>query len=344
MTPSDLKGIAIIGMAGRFPGAANIDEYWRNLVAGVESVSRFTEDELTASGLDVEALRKDPSFVPCRGILTDVEDFDAGFFSMSANEASITDPQHRLFLEASWQALESAGYDPETMEALVGVYGGVGGISYFLNHLYGRPEVTELVGERMLSLGNDKDFLATRVAYKLNLKGPALNINTACSTSLVTVCQACQELLTFQCDLALAGGVSLTFPQKGGVRYQEGGVFSPDGHCRPFDAQAQGTVSSDGVGVVLLKRLSEAVADGDQIYAVIKGFGRNNDGSGKVGFTAPSVDGQAEAIATAQSAAGIEPDTISYVEAHGTATPLGDPIEIAALTQAFRLGTDANNF
>jgi len=344
MTPTELKGIAIIGMAGRFPGAANVEEYWRNLVEGVESISRFTEDELAASGLDVEALKKDPSFVPCRGVLPGVENFDAGFFNMTANEAAVTDPQQRVFLETAWEAMESAGYDPESVEGLVGVYGGLGGMTYYLNHLYARPEVTELVGERMLSLGNDKDYLATRVAYKLNLKGPALNINTACSTSLVTVCQACQELLTYQCDLALAGGVSLTFPQKGGVRYQEGGVFSPDGHCRPFDAKAQGTVSADGVGIVLLKRLSEAVADGDKIYAVIKGFGRNNDGSAKVGFSAPSVDGQAEAIATAQAAAGIEPDTISYVEAHGTGTPLGDPIEIAALTQAFRLGTDAKNF
>jgi phthiocerol/phenolphthiocerol synthesis type-I polyketide synthase E len=344
MNSSGLKGVAIVGMAGRFPGASNVDEFWRNLVEGVESITRFTDEELAAAGFDVEALRKDPNFVPCRGILPGVENFDAGFFSMTANEASVTDPQQRIFLETAWEAMESAGYDPEKYEGLVGVYGGLGGMSYYLNHLHGRADVMDMVGERMLSFGNDKDFLATRVAYKLNLKGPALNINTACSTSLVTVCQACQELLTHQCDLALAGGVSLTFPQKGGVRYQEGGIFAPDGHCRPFDAKAQGTVSSDGVGVVLLKRLSEAVADGDQIFAVIKGFGRNNDGSVKVGFSAPSVDGQAEAIATAQATAHIDPDTISYVEGHGTGTPLGDPIEIAALTQAFRLGTDARHF
>ena len=344
MSASDLKGIAIIGMAGRYPGAANLGEFWRNLVNGVESISRFTDEELAASGLDVAKLKKESSYVPCRGVLSDVENFDAGFFSMTANEAAVTDPQQRLFLEAAWEVLENAGYDPEAVDGLIGIYAGLGGMSYYLNHLHARPELAELVGERLISLGNDKDFLATRIAYKLNLKGPALNINTACSTSLVTVCQACQELLTFQCDLALAGGVSLTFPQKAGVRYYEGGVFSPDGRCRPFDAKAQGTVSSDGVGVVLLKRLSEAVADGDEIYAVIKGFGRNNDGAAKVGFTAPSVDGQAEAIATAQAAADFEPESISYVETHGTATPLGDPIEFAALTQAFRLGTDARHF
>jgi acyl transferase domain-containing protein len=344
MASSELKGIAIIGMAGRFPGAANTDEYWRNLVEGVESVTRFTDEQLAAAGHDVEALKKDPSFVRCRSIIPGVENFDAGFFSMTANETAVTDPQQRIFLETAYEALENAGYNHEKIEGLVGVYGGLGGMSYYLNHLHGRPELTDLVGERMLSLGNDKDFLATRVAYKLNLKGPALNINTACSTSLVAVCQACQELLTYQCDMALAGAVSLTFPQIGGVRYQEGGVFSPDGHCRPFDAKAQGTVSADGVGVVVLKRLAEAVADGDQVYAVIRGFGRNNDGAAKVGFSAPSVDGQLEAIATAQNAAGFEPDTISYVEAHGTATPLGDPIELAALTQAFRLGTDARHF
>jgi acyl transferase domain-containing protein len=341
---SSAKGIAIIGTTGRFPGAADVEQYWRNIAAGVESISRFSDDELTASGLDVAELKSSPGFVPARGVLADADLFDAGFFGMSGTEASVIDPQQRLFLEASWQLLESAGYDPEAYEGLIGVYAGMGSNGYYLHYLHGRKDITRLVGDRLISLGNDKDFLATRVAYKLNLKGPALNINTACSTSLVTVCQACQELMSFQCDIALAGGVSINFPQRNGVYYQEGGVFSPDGHCRPFDAQAQGTVSSDGLGIVLLKRLSEAMADGDQIHAVIRGFGRNNDGSSKVGFTAPSVDGQSEAILTAQSMAGINPATITYLEAHGTATPLGDPIEIAALTQAFRFETEAKNF
>jgi acyl transferase domain-containing protein len=344
MSQSRAEGIAIIGMAGRFPGAANVGEFWRNLAAGTESISTFSDEELAASGLDVAALRKDPNFVPARGVLANAEYFDAGFFGMNAMEASVTDPQHRLFLEASWELLENAGYDSEKFEGLIGVYAGMANATYFLNYLHGRRDLAEVVGDRVISLGNDKDFLATRVAYKLNLKGPALNINTACSTSLVTVCQACQELQSFQCDLALAGGISLTFPQKNGVQYQEGGVFSPDGHCRPVDAQARGTVSSDAVGVVLLKRLSEAIKDGDQVLAVIRGFGRNNDGSAKVGFTAPGVDGQAEAIVTAQVQAGFDPETISYIEAHGTATPLGDPIEIAALTQAFRLETEKRNF
>jgi acyl transferase domain-containing protein/acyl carrier protein len=344
MKASDLKGIAIIGMTGRFPGAPNLDDFWRNITGGVESITTFTDEELAASGLDVATLKSDPSFVPKRGYLKDADLFDAAFFGMSANEAAVTDPQQRLFLEASWEALENAGYDPEQVDGLISVYAGMGGYAYYMNQLHGRADLAELVGERVISLGNDKDYLATRIAYKLNLRGPALNINTACSTSLVAVCQACQGLLTYQCDLALAGGVSVNTPQKSGVRYQEGGVFSPDGRCRPFDAQARGTVSSDGLGVVLLKRLSEAVKDGDPIYAVIKGFGMNNDGSAKVGFTAPSVDGQAEAIATAQAQAGFDPATISYVEAHGTATPLGDPIEIAALTQAFRLDTEERNF
>jgi acyl transferase domain-containing protein/pimeloyl-ACP methyl ester carboxylesterase len=344
MSAPDPKGIAIIGMTGRFPGAPDVEQFWRNIAGGVESISKFTDDELAASGVDVAEAKSTPGFVPARGVLADADLFDPGFFGMSGTEASVIDPQQRLFLEASWQLLESAGYDPEAYAGLIGVYAGMGSNGYYLHYLHGRKDITRLVGDRVISLGNDKDFLATRVAYKLNLKGPALNINTACSTSLVTVCQACQELMSFQCDVALAGGVSITFPQKGGVYYQEGGVFSPDGHCRPFDAQAQGTVSSDGLGIVLLKRLSEAIEDGDQIHAVIRGFGRNNDGSSKVGFTAPSVDGQSEAILTAQSMAGFDPATITYLEAHGTATPLGDPIEIAALTQAFRFETEAKNF
>ncbi|HEY9009595.1 MAG TPA: beta-ketoacyl synthase N-terminal-like domain-containing protein, partial [Devosia sp.] len=334
----------MIGLTGRFPGARDVEQYWRNIAGGVESISKFSDSELAAAGHDVAELKSVPGFVPARGVMADADLFDAGFFGFSGTEAAVIDPQQRLFLEASWELLESAGYDPEAYEGLIGVYAGMGGNGYYLHYLHGRKDVTRLVGDRVVSLGNDKDFLATRVAYKLNLKGPALNINTACSTSLVTVCQACQELMSFQCDLALAGGVSINFPQKAGVYYQEGGVFSPDGHCRPFDAQAAGTVSSDGLGIVLLKRLSEAIADGDQIHAVIRGFGRNNDGSGKVGFTAPSVDGQSEAILTAQSMAGFDPATITYLEAHGTATPLGDPIEIAALTQAFRFETEAKNF
>lgn len=343
MKESTSESIAIIGLAGRFPGAADVDEFWRNLIAGKESISTFSDEELAASGLDVAVLRKDPNYVATRGVLSGAELFDASFFGMNAKEAEITDPQQRLFLETSWHALENAGYDPERADGLIGVYAGVGINTYNFN-LRRQADLVELVGEDVIMLGNEKDFLATRVAYKLNLKGPALNISTACSTSLVAIGQACQGLLNYQCDLALAGGVSVAFPQKRGVHYQEDGIHSPDGHTRVFDAKAQGTIFSDALGIVVLKRLSDAVGDGDRIFAVIKGFGLNNDGAAKVGFTAPSVDGQAEAIALAQADAGFDPATISYVECHGTATPLGDPIEIAALTQAFRARTDGKNF
>ncbi len=336
--------IAIIGMTGRFPGAANVDEFWRNLEAGVESITRFTDEELAAGGLDVAALRKDPSYVAARGVLQNADWFDASFFGVNAKQAEVTDPQQRLFVEASWEALENAGYDPARVDGPIGVYAGMGLGTYYLKNVQTRPDVVDLVGERVVNMGNEKDYLATYVAYKLNLRGPAINVNTACSTSLVAVCQACQSLLNYQCDMALAGGVFITFPQRGGVYYQEGGIFSPDGHCRTFDARAQGTVSSDGIAIVVLKRLAEALNDGDQVYAVIKGVGLNNDGAAKVGFTAPSVDGQTEAVATALAEAGFDPATISYVECHGTATPIGDPIEIAALTQAFRMGTAEKNF
>ncbi len=318
------NGIAIIGMSGRFPGAGNLDEFWRNLVSGVESISLFSDEELAASGLNVAELRRDPNYVTARGIVNEAEWFDASFFNISAREAEAIDPQQRLFLEAAWEVLENAGYDSARVSGYVGVYAGMSASTY------------------NLGLG-EKNYLATRVAYKLNLRGPALNVYTGCSTSLVAVCQACQSLLSYQCDLALAGGVSVTFPQKRAY-YQEGGMLSPDGHCRPFDAKAAGTNFSDGLGVVALKRLGEALNDGDQIYAVIKGFGLNNDGSAKVGFAAPSVTGQAEVIALALGLAGVEPASVSYVETHGTATPLGDPIEIAALTQAFRAGTSRKNF
>ncbi|EEF63174.1 beta-ketoacyl synthase N-terminal-like domain-containing protein [Pedosphaera parvula] len=301
------EGIAIIGMTGRFPGASNIEEFWRNLATGVESISTFSDDELAASGLDVAAIRKTPGYVAARGILKNAEWFDAAFFGMNSKEAEVTDPQQRLFLEGAWEALEHAGYDPERYAGSVGVYAGMGNNTYYINNLHLRPDVLELVGPMATMMGNEKDYLTTRVAYKLNLKGPAINVNTACSTSLVAVCQACQSLLNYQCDMALAGGISVSFPQKRGYFYQEGGITSSDGHCRAFDAQAQGTVSSDGLGIVVLKRLAEAIKHGDQIYAVIKGVGLNNDGSFKVSFTSPSVGGQAETIALAQAQARFRP-------------------------------------
>ncbi|MBV9530747.1 MAG: non-ribosomal peptide synthetase, partial [Bradyrhizobium sp.] len=336
-------GVAIIALAGRFPGARDVEGFWCNLLEGEETISRFTDEELDPASWSDIADRKDPAYVRARGILEDVEMFDAAFFNISPREAEVTDPQQRLFLESAWEALECAGYDPEVFPGAIGVFAGMSNNTYYRANLLSRQDVLQRAGEFPM-LGNEKDYLATRVSYKLNLRGPSLNIVTACSTSLVAVCQAVQSLLTHQCDMALAGGVSVSVPQRRGYTYQEGFITSPDGHCRAFDAKAQGTVFSNGLGIVVLKRLQDARADGDLIYAVIKGAAVNNDGSARVSFTAPSVDGQAEAIAMAQAIAGIDPATISYVEAHGTGTALGDPVEIAGLTKAFRIGTDKREF
>jgi acyl transferase domain-containing protein/glutamate-1-semialdehyde aminotransferase len=332
------EGIAIVGMAGRFPGARTPRELWRNLLLGRETITQFQPEDLEPAGADEMALRTDPAYVRARGILEDVDKFDAAFFGITPKEAEVLDPQQRLFLEAAWEALEDAGHDPKSFGGPIGVFAGSSNNSYFLNNLLNRKDVTETVGWLTAMMGNEKDYLATRVAYKLDLKGPALNIVTACSTSLVAVCSAVQSLATFQCDLALAGGVSVTLPQRRGYLAQEGAITSPDGHCRAFDQRAAGTVFSNGLGIVVLRRLAEAVAAGDTIYGVIKGAALNNDGNAKVSFTAPSVEGHAQVIALAQALASIDPGTISYVEAHGTGTNLGDPIEIAGLTQAFRVG------
>ncbi|QLE39378.1 aminotransferase class III-fold pyridoxal phosphate-dependent enzyme [Nostoc sp. C052] len=337
-----IDGVAIIGMVGRFPGAGNVDEFWRNLCEGLESTTFFQDEEIDPS-IDPN-LCKDPSYVKARGIIPGGETFDAAFFGVNPLEAVVMDPQARVFLELVYEALENAGYQSESFEGLIGLYAGCGQNTYFANHIAGRMEIVDRIGEFQTMLANEKDFLTTRAAYKLNLKGPAVSVNTACSTSLVAVIQACQALTSYQCDLALSGGVSMTTPQNSGYIAQEGSMLSGDGHCRPFDASAQGTMFNNGAGVVVLKRLEDALNDGDRIYAVIRGSGINNDGSDKVSFTAPSVDGQAEAIAMAQADANFHPETISYIEAHGTATPLGDPIEIEALTQAFRVHTDAKQF
>ncbi|CAM5765450.1 hypothetical protein LMIY3S_01487 [Labrys miyagiensis] len=343
------NAVAVIGMAGRFPGARNVREFWSNLCNGVELVTRFEDSELEDSfGPDV---RRAPNFVRARPILPDVEFFDAGFFGMYPREAELTDPQHRVFLECAWEALEDGGYDPSSYPGAIGVIAGCSMNTYFLHHVLGNRGTSEdftnafQVGQYPMLLGASREFLATRVSYKLNLNGPSFSLNTACSTSLMAIAQACQQLMLFQCDMAIAGGVSITFPQKRGYLSQEGGMVSEDGHCRTFDAGANGTVFGSGAGAVLLKRLEDAVADGDHIYAVVRGSGVNNDGAAKVGFTAPSSDGQANAIMMAHANAGIEPRSIGYVECHGTATPLGDPIEIAGLTKAFRAtGDEAKQF
>jgi acyl transferase domain-containing protein len=343
-TSNDLPGaIAIIGLAGRFPQAPNLEAFWQNLRDGREAVTFFSEEELLAAGVKPELIR-DPNYVPARAMLEGAEQFDAAFFGYSAREAEIIDPQQRLFLECAWEALETAGYDSERYDGPIGVYGGLSTNSYLTNNLMANPEVQASMGDYQIMLGSDKDFLTTRVSYKLNLKGPSLNVQTACSTSLVAVQMACQSLLNYQCDLALAGGVSVNSPRKAGYLYQNGLILSPDGHCRAFDHRAQGIVLGEGVGLVVLKRYEEALKDGDTIHAIIRGSAINNDGASKVGYTAPSVDGQAEVILMAQSMAGVEPDSITYIEAHGTGTELGDPIEVSALTQAFRTGTQAKGF
>lgn len=343
LEPQYESEIAIIGMSGRFPGARDIDEFWQNLKDGVESISFFSDQEVEAAGID-PALLRHPHYVKAGGVLADVELFDAAFFGYSHREAELIDPQQRVFLECAWEALENAGYDPETYKGRIGVYAGVDMNTYLLFNLGSNPALLRSAGGFQVMITNDKDYLSTRVSYKLDLKGPSLTVQTACSTSLVAAHLAWQSLLNGECDMALAGGVSISVPQKAGYLYQEGMVYSPDGHCRAFDARAQGIVFGNGVCIVVLKRLADALADGDSIHAVIKGSAINNDGSMKVGYTAPSVDGQAEVITEAQAMAGVEPETITYIETHGTGTSLGDPIEVAALTQAFRTRTDEKNF
>lgn len=344
MNEPNLDGVAIIGVHGRFPGAGSIDAFWTNLVAGQESISLFSDAELAAAGLDPVALRQAGKYVPARGVLAGAELFDASFFGIQPKEAEVMDPQHRVFLEASWEALERAGYASGRGAGSVGVYAGASNNTYYLHALHGRPDLRELVGADQVMLGNEKDYLATRVAYKLGLRGPAISLNTACSSSLVAVCLAQQGLLTYQCDLAVAGGVSIIVPQQRGYYFQDGSIGSPDGHTRTFDVQAGGVVPGNGVTLVVLKRLEDAVADGDRIFAVIKGAALNNDGSQKAGFGAPGIEGQSEVIALAQDLAGFDPDSISYVEAHGTATPIGDPIEVTSLTKAFRRKTQRKQF
>ncbi len=336
-----LEGIAVIGMAGRFPGVKNVSSFWQNLCDGVESISAFTDEELINSGVSPELLN-DPNYLKVGAILENIDLFDASFFGFNPKEAEITDPQHRLFLECAWEALENAGYDSQRSESRIGVYAGAS-LNNYQSFNLNRDQIGA-VNTFQKMIGNDKDFLATRVSYKLNLTGPSLTVQTACSTSLVATSLACQSLLNYQCDMALAGGVSVRIPQKAGYLHQEGGILSPDGHCRAFDAKAKGTIIGNGVGVVVLKRLADAIADGDHIYAVIRGSAINNDGSGKVGYTAPSVNGQADVVAEALALAGVEPETINYIETHGSGTVLGDPIEISALTNVFRESTDKKGF
>jgi amino acid adenylation domain-containing protein len=334
------REIAIIGLAGRFPQAADIEQFWRNIADGVESIEFFTAREMIAFGVPSQ-IALDPTYVPAVSRLADVELFDADFFGYSPREAELIDPQQRVFLECAWEALENAGYVPETYPGAIGVYAGSSINTYFLFNVVPNQEVLARVGFYQAILGNEAAFLTTRASHRLNLRGPSVNVNTACSTSLVATHMACQSLLQGECDLALAGGVTIGVPQETGHTYVQGMITSPDGHCRAFDARAQGTVGGNGIGLVVLKRLEEALRDGDSIVAVIKGTAINNDGADKVGFTAPSVHGQASVISAALARAGVHPESIGYVEAHGTGTLLGDPIEVAALTRAYRQQTEA---
>ncbi|MCX7922787.1 MAG: phosphopantetheine-binding protein [Clostridia bacterium] len=340
---NSMGAVAIISMNGRFPGAKNIEEFWQNLYNGVESVKFFTREQLIEQGID-EYLLDNPKFVAADAILDDMDKFDAGFFDYSARDAEIMDPQHRMFLECAWEAMESAGYNSDLYDGKVAVYAGSALSGYMIRNLYSNPGLVENVGTFKIMIANSQDFLSTKVSYKMNLTGPSVNVNTLCSSSLVAVDMACKNLLSYGCDLAIAGGVSFQISRNESFFYQEGGIGSSDGHCRAYDSKANGTTSGSGLALVVLKRLEDAIADGDYIHGAIIGSAVNNDGASKNSFTAPNADGQAECIAEAIAMSGVNPETITYIEGHGTGTNLGDPIEISGLTKAFRSYTDKKQF
>ncbi|HEY3252713.1 MAG TPA: polyketide synthase, partial [Polyangiaceae bacterium] len=335
--------IAVVGMAARFPGVDGIDQMWDLLRQGAEGLTHFQESELRAAG-ERPNLLSHADYVKVRGVMAGADLFDAGFFDFSPVEAEYTDPQHRIFLEYCCTALQVAGYDPARFAGLIGVYAGAANSSYLQSNVLPHVDCTSTSKCMQLLAGNDKDFLATRVSYKLNLKGPSYTVQSACSTSLVAIHLACQALISGECDLALAGGVTIRVPQARGYLYEEGGLVSKDGHVRPFDASATGTVPGDGVGVVVLKLLHDAITDGDTIHAVVKGTATNNDGSGKANYAAPGKAGQAAVIREALAVSRVPAESIGYVEAQGSATKLGDTLEVAALTEAFRKHTQARGF
>ncbi|NUT48565.1 MAG: polyketide synthase, partial [Saccharothrix sp.] len=338
-TADAVDRIAITGMAGRFPGADDVEQFWRNLAEGRETISVLTPAELVESGVDpAESAR--PGYVPAKGVLAGADRFDAAYFGYNPRESELMDPQHRVFLECAWTALESAGYDPTRRTDRVGVFAGASMNSYLAFNVLRNRRVYGSTGPYRTLLASDKDFLATRVAYKFDLRGPALTVQTACSTSLTAVHLACQSLLAGECDIAVAGGVSVSVPLAGGYQHEPGGIMSADGHCRPFSADSDGTVAGNGVGVVVLRRMDDALDDGDAVIAVVRGSAINNDGALKAGYTAPGVDGQAEVITEALAVADVPASSIGYVEAHGTGTALGDPIEVAALARVHRADTD----
>ncbi|WP_394823560.1 type I polyketide synthase [Pendulispora albinea] len=336
--PADALDVAVIGMAGRFPGAKDVDELWQNVRGKVESIRSLTEEECIAAGAAPEQLR-DPSFVRAVSEADGIEELDAAFFDIPPREAELMDPQHRMFLELAWTALEHAGYSPRAFPGRIGVFGGAPLSTYLLFHVAANPHASATLDPLQVNLANGADFFATRVSYKLDLRGPSHTVLSACSTSLVAVHVACRSLLDGECDIALAGGVSINVGQRHGYVHVKGGMASPDGRCRAFDAGAQGTIFASGGGIAVLKPLRAAIADGDFVHAVIRGSAVNNDGARKAGYTAPSADGQTKAIVEALAAAGVDAESIGYVEGHGTGTPMGDPIEVEALTRAFRRHT-----
>ena len=337
-------GVAIVGIACRFPGAANHSAFWQNLCEGVESISALSDEELLSAGVPGPVLR-DSSYVKTASLLPDMDRFDAAFFEYSPEEARLMDPQQRLLLEVAWEAFEDAGQPAGRSPQPIGVFTGLGGVvtSYLVDRLPFSADLPGYTGS-LTHLGNDKDFSSTRISYKLNLTGPSINVQTACSTSLVAVHLACQAILAGECDMALAGAATVRVPQRVGYMSVKGGILSPDGHCRAFDVDAKGTIFGSGVGAVLLKDLADAIADGNHIYAVIRGSAINNDGAEKMSYTASSVAGQARAMVEAMQVSAVSPDDIAYVECHGTGTVVGDPLEIDALTRAFRTGTERNGF
>ncbi|HEU4561211.1 MAG TPA: beta-ketoacyl synthase N-terminal-like domain-containing protein [Longimicrobium sp.] len=335
--------VAVIGVALRFPGADDPETFWQNLREGKECITFFSDDEMRAAGYGDDVLRN-PSFVKATGKLNDVEHFDAGFFGYSPREAETLEPGHRLFLECAWEAMEDAGWDPGQVTGAVAVFAGTSGTGYTQVNVRGTPDVMAATGDFQLKLNSAPDFLATRVAYKLDLRGPAVSVQTGCSTGLVGIHLGAQALLRGECDLALAGGATVQVPVVSGYMHSPGSILSPDGHCRPFDAQSGGAIGGNGVGVVVLKRLPDAIRDGDPIRAVIRGSAVNNDGAAKVAYSAPGIEGQAAVISEALALAGVEADTVDYVETHGTATELGDVIEVTALTRAYRALTDRTGF
>ncbi len=342
-SPEYSTALAIVGMAGRFPGASTPEKFWQNIAGKVSSISFYSQEDLLSAGIKLEDIQQ-PNYVKAGTVLENVDRFDASFFGFTPREAEIMDPQYRLFLECAWEALEEAGYDLERFGGLVGIFAGSGYKNYLLHHIIPNHSITDMMSEFQLSLSHEQDALATQIAYRLNLKGPSITVQSFCSTSLAAVHMASQSLLTYDCDIALAGAVALNALQVKGYFYEEGTIVSPDGHCYPFDARAHGSVMSNAAAVVALKRLQDALDDGDHIYSVLRGSAINNDGNRRVNYTAPGVDGQAAVIAHAMSNAGVAPETISYIEANGTGTRLGDAIELAAMVKAFAHKTQKRKF